>query len=211
MRSTTHYRQVPVRGVFIGSPMLRYVLLLVLLFSGLGPAVAQETPWRATVYAGTITRLNTTQIFLHGHYHPDGSEIGVALSRDLAPLASGFTFVGEGGVTQQVAKGDETTANLGIGARYDFELLTLPVGISAFTGPSWAEDPPVIPTGTWHGKPINFRRNPWLNYVGTQIAVALTPQLAATIRYDHRSGAFGLFAPNADEGSALGFGVQIRF
>jgi len=189
--------------------MLRYLFLLLLLFPG--AAAAQDTPWRATLYGGTLTRLNTTQIFLHGHYHPDGSQVGLALSRDLAPLGSSFTLVGEGGVMRQVAKGDETTINLGVGVRYDFQLLSLPVGISAFTGPSWADDPPVIPTGTWHGTPINFRRNPWLNYVGTQIAIALSPELAATIRYDHRSGAFGLFAPNADEGSALGFGVQVRF
>jgi hypothetical protein len=189
--------------------MRRYLFPLLLLFPGV--ASAQGTAWRAAVYGGTITRLNTTQIFLHGHYHPDGSQIGVALSRDLAPLGSGFTLLGEGGAMHQVAKGDETTVNLGVGVRYDLEFLSLPVGISAFTGPSWADDPPVIPTGTWHGTPINFRRNPWLNYVGTQIAIALTPKFAATIRYDHRSGAFGLFAPNADEGSALGFGVQMRF
>jgi hypothetical protein len=189
--------------------MPRYLFLLLLLFPSV--ASAQGTAWRATVYGGTITRLNTTQIFLHGHYHPDGSQVGVALSRDLAPLGSGFTFVGEAGVTHQVAKGVETTVNLGLGARYDFAILSVPVGIGAFTGPSWADDPPIIPTGTWHGTPINFRQNPWLNYVGTQITIALTPKFAATVRYDHRSGAFGLFAPNADEGSALGFGVQMRF
>lgn len=197
--------------MMFGSPMPRPLLLVLLLTMFPGAAAAQGTTWRATVYGGTLTRLNTTQIFLHGHYHPDGSQIGIALSRDLAPLGTSFTLVGEGGVMKQVAKGDETTVNLGIGVRYDFEFLALPVGISAFTGPSWADDPPVIPTGTWHGTPINFRQNPWLNYVGTQIAVALNPKIAATIRYDHRSGAFGLFAPNADEGSALGVGLQMRF
>jgi hypothetical protein len=189
--------------------MLRCIFLLLLLFPRV--AVAEEAPWRSTLYGGTLTRLDTTQIFLHGHYHPDGGQIGVALSRDLARLGSDFTFVGEGGVMRQVAKGDETTINLGVGVRYDLQLLTLPVGISAFTGPSWADNPPVIPTGTWHGTPINFRKNPWLNYVGTQIAIAFSPKFAAAIRYDHRSGAFGLFAPNADEGSALGFGIQLRF
>lgn len=112
--------------------MRRYLCLLMLLFPGV--ASAQIAPWRATLYGGTITRLNTTQIFLHGHYRPDGSQIGVALSRDLAPLGSGFTLVGEGGAMHQVAKGDETTVNLGLGLRYDLEFLSLPVGISAFTG-----------------------------------------------------------------------------
>src|SRR5690348_9274296 len=135
--------------------MRRYLCLLMLLFPGV--ASAQIAPWRATLYGGTITRLNTTQIFLHGLYRPDGSQIGVALSRDLAPLGSGFSLVGEGGAMHQVYKGHETTVNLGLGLRYDLEFLSLPVGICAFTGPSWAIHPPVIPTGTWHGTPINFR------------------------------------------------------
>lgn len=46
-----------------------FLALLLLLPSA---ASAQETPWRATLYGGTLTRLDTTQIFLHGHYHPDG-------------------------------------------------------------------------------------------------------------------------------------------
>ena len=87
----------------------------------------------------------------------------------------------------------------------------MPLAISGFTGPLWADDPPVIPTGTWHGAPINFRRNPWLNYVGAEVAFSLAPTWNAVIRYYHRSGAFGLFAPNADEGSTLGLGVQKRF
>lgn len=168
-------------------------------------------PWRVSMYGGVATRNDTTQIFLHGHFHPDGSQIGLSLDRDLADLGSGFTLVGDAGITHFVAKSDESSVDLGIGGRYDFHILNIPIGVSGFTGPSWADDSPVIATGVFHGVPINFKRNPWLNFVAAEIAVGLTPHLDAVTRYYHRSGAFGLFEPNADEGSTLGFGLLYKF
>ena len=185
------------------------VAVLILL-----PTVASAddaSPWRISMYGGVATRNNTTQVFLHGHFHPDGSQVGVSLDRDLADLGSGFTLVGDVGATHFVAKSDESSVDLGIGVRYDFNILRIPIGVSGFTGPSWADDPPVISTGTFHGSPINFKRNEWLNYVGVEVAVGLTSHWAAVTRYYHRSGAFGLFEPNADEGSTLGFGVLYKF
>jgi len=181
-----------------------------LLFSS--AAFADDaTPWRLSAYGGVATRNDTTQVFLHGHFHPDGSIVGVSLDRDLADLGWGFTLVGELGATRFVAKSDEFSADLGIGARYDFHFLTLPIGVSGFTGPSWANDPPAIATGVFHGKPINFKSSAWLNYVGAEVAVGLLPRLDGVVRYYHRSGAFGLFQPNADEGSALTFGLLYKF
>lgn len=75
----------------------------------------------------------------------------------------------------------------------------------------WATDEPVISTGTFHGQGINSKAVPWLNCVGTEIAIGLVPNVNGVVRYYHRSGAFGLFEPNADEGSKLGFGVQYQF
>lgn len=178
------------------------------------PAAARaddSTPWRISAYGGVATRLDTSQIFLHGHYHPDGSQIGISLDRDLADLGSGFTLVGDAGVTRFVARSHETSLELGLGVRYDMHLFGDPFSISAFTGPSWADSEPAISTGTFHGTPINYRRIPWLNYVGAEFALGIAPRWNAVARYYHRSGAFGLFAPNADEGSTLGFGVQYKF
>jgi hypothetical protein len=169
------------------------------------------SPWRLSAYGGVATRNDTTEVFLHGHFHPDGSQIGISLDRDLIDLGSGFTLVGELGATRFVAKSDETSIELGLGARYDFHLLNIPIGVSGFTGPSWADDAPVIATGVFHGQPINFRSSPWLNYVGAEIAVGLTSHLDGVVRYYHRSGAFGLFQPNADEGSTLAFGLLYKF
>lgn len=172
---------------------------------------AVSLPWRLSVYGGIGTRLDTSDIFLGGHFHPDGSQIGISLDRDLAELGSGFTLVGEAGATRFVAKSSETSAEIGLGVRYDFTLLGDPVSLAGFTGPSWATGEPTIPTGTFHGVGINFRKVPWLNYVGTEIAFHLTGSWNGVIRYYHRSGAFGLFEPNADEGSTIGFGVQYSF
>ena len=135
----------------------------------------------------------------------------MSLDRDLADLGSNFTLVGELGATRFVAKSSETSAELGLGVRYDFTLLGNPVSVSGFTGPSWADGEPVIPTGTFHGAAINFKKSPWLNYVGAEIGVRLVGNWSGVVRYYHRSGAFGLFEPNADEGSTLGFGLQYRF
>ncbi len=150
-------------------------------------------------------------MFLHGHFHPGGNQIGVSLDHDFANLGSGFTLVGELGATRFVAKSRETSAEIALGVRYDFDVLGEPVGVSGFTGPSWASGEPTIPTGTFYGVGINYKKVPWLNYVGTEIAVKLVGNWSGVVRYYHRSGAFGIFEPNADEGSALGFGVQYRF
>jgi hypothetical protein len=189
----------------------RVVLSIVLLLLPCMAMAQDDTPWRISAYGGIATRNDTTQLFLHGHFHPDGNQIGVSLDRDIANLGSGFTLVGEAGVTRFVSKSDETSIDLGIGARYGFKFFGDPVSVSGFTGPSWADAPPVIATGSWHGTPINFKRNPWLNYVGAEIAVGLAPDWNAVLRYYHRSGAFGLFQPNADEGSTLGVGLQYKF
>jgi hypothetical protein len=189
------------------------VLMLInaLVSSTSGHADEFSMPWRISVYGGTATRLTTSEIFLHGHFRPDGTQIGVSIDRDLADLGSGFTLVADAGGTQFVAKSKETSLDLGLGVRYSFKFFGDPVSISGFTGPSWANGEPTISTGTYHGTDINFKRVPWLNYVGTEIAVGLAPNWNGVLRYYHRSGAFGLFEPNADEGSMLGFGLQYRF
>jgi hypothetical protein len=190
---------------------LRYVVLVAALFFPSAGNADDAEPWRISAYGGVATRLDTTDIFLHGHFHPDGSLIGISLDRDLAVLGSGFTLVGEANSTHFVAKSDETSLELGLGIRYAFRLFGDPVNVSGFTGPSWASDEPVIPTGTFHGVDINYKTVPWLNYVGAEIAIGIAPEWNGVVRYYHRSGAFGLFEPNADEGSTLGFGLQYHF
>jgi hypothetical protein len=189
----------------------RALVVIMLVFFPKLALADDASPRRVSMYGGVATRNDTSQVFLHGHFHPDGSQIGLSLDRDLVDLGSGFSLVGDFGVTHFVAKSDESSVDFGIGARYDFHLLGIPVAFSGFTGPSWADDPPAIATGVFHGVPINFKRNEWLNYVGAEVAVGLTSHLDAVSRYYHRSGAFGLFEPNADEGSTLGFGLLYKF
>src|SRR3954469_7808111 len=113
----------------------RNLLLGLLMLLPASAQAASDGPWRVSLFGGIATRNDTTQLFLHGHFHPDGSQIGLSVDRDLADLGGGFTLVGEGGVTRFVAKSDETSLDLGIGARYDFQFLHVPIGVSGFTGP----------------------------------------------------------------------------
>ncbi|MDB5740076.1 MAG: hypothetical protein JWP16_1116 [Alphaproteobacteria bacterium] len=191
--------------------MIRRLALLLTMTLLPVAAQADDGPWRVSLYGGIATRNDTTQLFLHGHFHPDGSQIGLSVDRDIVDLGSGFTLVGEGGATRFVAKSDESSVELGLGVRYEFHFLGDPVSVAGFTGPSWADDPPVISTGSFHVRPINFKENAWLNYVGAEVAVGIAPDWNVVLRYYHRSGAFGLFQPNADEGSTLGVGLQYRF
>ena len=118
------------------------VVLLLLALSSATEANANPLSWRISAYGGTATRLSTSDVFLRGHFHPDGSQIGVSLDHDFANLGSGFTLVGELGATRFVAKSCETSAEIGLGVRYDFDVLGNPVGVSGFTGPSWASGEP---------------------------------------------------------------------
>lgn len=168
-------------------------------------------PWRLTVYGGIATRNDTTQLFLHGHFHPDGTRLGVAINRTLVDLGSGFSLEGEASAATFLNKSDETSFDLGLGVRYRFHVFDNPTSVAMITGPSYADQPPRIATGTWHGEPINFKRNAWLNYVGAEVTTQVAPDWNAVLRYYHRSGAFGLFEPNADEGSTFAVGLQYRF
>jgi len=175
------------------------------------PDARANEPWRLTVYSGIATRNNTTQIFLDGQFHPDGTVLGIAINRTLANLGSGFSLEGEASLATFLSKSDETSFDLGLGVRYRFRVFDNPTSVAMVTGPSFADQPPLIATGTWNGTPINFKRNAWLNYVGAEITTAIAPDWNAVLRYYHRSGAFGLFEPNADEGSTFAIGIQYRF
>ena len=192
--------------------MKKLLLLVGLLLAT--PALADtydNDPWRVSIYGGIATRNDTSQLFLHGHFHPDGNQIGVSLDRDLFQLGERWHVVGELGATRFMYKSHEASVELGLGLRYDMHIFGDPFSISGFTGPSWADGEPVISTGTFHGVPIDYKKNPWLNYVGAEFALQIAPQWNAIARYYHRSGAFGLFEPQADEGSTLGFGLQYKF
>jgi len=202
-----------VTGSQMRCPPVRMLMTCLLMLIPLSASAneAMDQPWRISGFGGIATRNDTTQVFLHGQFHPDGERLGFAVDRALADLGSGFTLEGEGAVATFLTKSSETSFDLGLGVRYSFPVLGNESSVAMFTGPSFADQPPLIATGTWHGAPINYKRNPWLNYVGAEIATAVAPDWNAVLRYYHRSGAFGLFQPNADEGSTFAVGLQYRF
>ena len=177
----------------------------------LSATAAMAGPWSTTFYAGPETHDDSSQIFLKGQFHPDGTVVGIAVDRDVAELGSGFTLADEGDVTHFITKQDETTVDLGVGVVFHEFPWATPTAVALFTGPSWADDPPLIGTGTFHGAPINFARMSLLEYVSAEMAMEVAPAWSAVLRFHHRSGGFGLFAPNADEGSMFGVGIRRQF
>lgn len=138
--------------------------------------------------------------------------IGLAVDRQLGELGWGFSLDGEGQVTHFAGDRNYTTLNLGLGLRFHDFPWAAPTSVALFTGPSWADRPPLIGTGSFHGTPIKFGRRKFLEYVGAEFAISISQDhdWSGLVRFYHRSGAFGLFADNADEGSMVGIGIRRR-
>jgi hypothetical protein len=190
---------------------IRLLAFLLLVATGGQAVAAAGDDWRVTLYGGPSTDYSSSQLFLKGKFRADAAMLGVAADRHLADLGWGFALEGEGQITHYFDGADYTTLNAGIGARFTDFPWQRPTSVALFTGPSWADDPPVISTGSFHGRPIKRARKQWLNYVGAEATVALSQSLNGVVRYYHRSGAFGLWADNADEGNMVGIGLQARF
>jgi hypothetical protein len=192
---------------------MRIVRFLLLFLFPVSAAAQTETPWAATLYAGPATASSSSQIFFHGDFTPDAAMVGLALDRHLVDVGWGFDLEGEGQATHFAGRRNYDTMSLALGMRFHDFPWDRPTSIALFTGPSWADDPPPIGTGTFHGVPIRFAREAWLESVGAELAVSISEDNAwsAALRFYHRSGAFGLFADNADEGSMVGIGIRRQF
>jgi hypothetical protein len=172
-----------------------------------------DKPWSATLYLGPSTNQWASKIFFAGKFDTDGAVLGLAADRRLARLGWGFTLEAEGQITQFVLGHAYTVASLGIGIRFsDFPWSgNLPTSIAVYTGPSYATDPPR--SGLYGNQVLNFRGTKLLNYVGVELAVAIphADGWQAAVRFFHRSGAFGIYTFDDDQGTAVGIGVRRPF
>jgi hypothetical protein len=168
-----------------------------------GHTARTEDLWSATLYGGPATNTISSEI-IAGHLQINGMMIGLAIDRKLAELGSGFSLGAEGQLTQYLGDHTYNTGALGIGVRFDRFPWRAPTLLSLYTGPSYATDPPLVPMG--HRKAL-------LNYVGAEFAVAIpqTTGWAAALRLYHRSGAWGLYSKDMDEGTMVGVGLRYRF
>jgi hypothetical protein len=161
-----------------------------------------QNQWSVSLYGGPTTDTITTQI-ITGHLHIIGGMVGVAVDHRLANLGSGFSLAAEGQATQYFTHDAYQTVSLGLGVSYNRFPWTTPTTLAVYLGPSYAFSPP----------PLAGKEHALLNYVSAEFAVQIpdTENLDATLRLFHRSGAWGLYARNVDQGTMVGAGLRYRF
>lgn len=181
-----------------------------LIISGTTSALASDghTGWSATLYGGPATQRIFTQIVGDGKFDVNDGMIGLAVDKRLIRLGWGISIAGEGQVTQFFGTHAYDTFALGVGLRLDSTLWNLPTSLAIYSGPSYAIDPPI----ELYVK--SRKQHPFLNYIGIEIAVAIPHHERhwdAVLRIYHRSGAWGVYSINADEGSMIGIGIRAKF
>jgi hypothetical protein len=171
-------------------------------------ALAKGTLWSATLYAGPASNDFASHI-VSGKFRVQGAMVGVALDRNILYLGSGFKVVAEGQVTHYFLDQPTTTINLGLGIKYAGTAIspTMPLSVAFYMGPSYAIDPPLYTTSS------GITRHRFLNFLSVEVAVGLprAPGWDIVFREYHRSGMYGLYAKDVDEGSMLGVGIRRRF
>jgi hypothetical protein len=184
-------------------PASRSALLTLACTVALSPVAAHaQDLWSATLYGGPTTDTFTSRI-VTGHLHIIGGMAGLAVNRKLAYLGSGFSLAAEGQLTQYFTHDFYQTAALGVGVSFDRFPWQTPTTLSMYLGPSYAFDPP----------PVSGKRHALLNYVSAEFAIQIphTDNWDAVLRLYHRSGAWGLYAIQVDQGTMVGAGLRVRF
>ena len=171
-----------------------------------GAALAGNSPWSATLYAGPSSTQFVTQI-LSGNFDVNGGMVGLAVDRGLFRLGSGISLAAEFQVTGFFGKYAYQTGAFGLGLRFDeFPWSdTVPMSIAVYTGPSYAPNAPLILDPKPHQDPK------FLNYVSLEFGFQMNRDWDAALRIYHRSGAWGVYSNTADVGSVIGIGLRRRF
>jgi len=166
-------------------------------------------PWSATIYGGPSSNSRASDI-VDGKGRLSGGMIGLAVDRDIFRLGWGITFGAEVQVTHYLFGKDYTTGALGIGFRFH-DILWGHNSLAIYSGPSYALNPPRVPD-YFYGP--SYRMQKFLNFIGVEFAVPIPwdPQhWDAVLRLYHRSGAWGVYSINVDEGSMIGIGLRAKF
>ena len=176
------------------------------------PACAAGEPWSLSIYTGPWTQRIFTQIVGDGRYDVNGIMLGAAIDARLFRLGWGFSLAAEGQIIQSVTGHIFTTFAGGLGFQFDEFPWSdrLPTSVSVYTGPSYAVDPPaewVVYAGRTRPQ------HSFLNYISIEFAVAIPRSIHwdGVFRIFHRSGAWGVYSINADEGTTLGLGARYRW
>ena len=168
-----------------------------------------KTGWSATIYGGPASYSRVSDIF-QGDGRINGGMVGFAVDKDLIHLSRDVVIGAEGQLTGYVFDHYYGTAAVGIGLRFD----RFPwdnTSLAVYSGPSYALNPPKLIRNKY-GK--SFEMKKFLNYTGVEFAVAVPhheQHWDMVLRIYHRSGAWGVYSNNVDEGSMIGVGIRARF
>jgi len=171
-----------------------------------GARAAEVGPWSATLYAGPATNNYTSQIF-SGHLDIRGAMVGLAIDRNLFDLGAGFRLVGEAQAAHYFLDPSTSTFAVGLGLKYDRLSLgaDIPVAVALYLGPSYSIDPPQYATDS------GLVRYRFLNYFASEATFGVSPHWNISLRTFHRSGMYGLYARDVDEGTMIGVGIRHIF
>ena len=187
------------------SCLVAVALAATMLFCG----PAQAGSWSATIYGGPASNSRASDI-VDGRGRFSGGMIGLAIDRDIFNLGWGVSFGAELQVTHYLFGNNYTTGALGIGFRFH-DILWGHNSLAIYSGPSYALDPPHVPDN-FYGPSYKMRK--FLNFIGVEFAVPVPwdpRHWDAVLRLYHRSGAWGLYSINVDEGSMVGIGLRAKF
>ena len=180
---------------------------IVALFLG-GQSASAYSATYTTLYGGPFTRDFGTDVLFHGDFRTSGAMLGLAIDHTLLDLGSGFALLGEFQTTRYLVARPVTEFSAGLGVGYRMNAPgNLPVTIEFYMGPSYALDPFTALSGAVPS------RHKWLNYFSNAITFGIphAPGWSLALRTFHRSGMYGVYARNLDEGSTVGAGIRYRF
>lgn len=202
------------RGTGQGHSMVNFarrasIVVVALIVVVLADGIAHAGPWSATLYAGISSDRRFSDI-TSGKVNVRGGMVGLAVDRDLFNLGWDVSVAAEGQLTEYSYGSGFTNFALGLGLRFHkFPWDNTSLGI--YTGPSYSLSPPHIPVYYYAS---NYRMKRWLNYIGLEFAVAVPwdpDHWDVVFRTYHRSGAWGVYSINIDEGTTIGLGIRARF
>lgn len=185
------------------------MLAQILLGASAAYAGNGHTGWSATLYGGPVSYSRASDIF-NGRGRLNGGMFGLAVDKKLVNLGWDISIGAEGQVTEYFVTHTYTTFALGLGLRFD-RFPWNNTSLAIYSGPSYAPDSPEI---TDHQYGLSFRMVKFLNFIGIEFAVAIPGHERhwdAVMRIYHRSGAWGVYSDNVDEGSMIGFGLRAKF
>ena len=171
-----------------------------------------HNPWSVSLYFGPSSQKYFGAVIQSGRLQPSGGMLGVAANGRLLYLGYGISLAAEGQITGYFFGHKNASVAFGLGFQVNAPFGIEHTAFSVYDGPSYAFDPPYTAI-YYKSLVVPSYRIKFLNYVSMEYAVELpnSQHWDGVFRFYHRSGAWGLYNKNDDDGIAVGLGVRYRF